>query len=148
VTSNPDGVIVYSDRETVKLDLDDIELSDVRKWSRRACEFFDLYGHQISESSKDCYHVIFDRSVSWSMNVRVMAWVCLMTHHEPLVIWFILQCRKGCSTLRITPKGDKAEPRIIERFGSQGNEIRKYLEYKNNIPRRARASSTVTHTTL
>jgi hypothetical protein len=50
------------------------------------------------------------------------------------VKWFILQCRKECSTLRITPKGEKAEPKIIERFGSGENEIRKYLEYKSTIP--------------
>jgi len=63
--------------------------------------------------NQNCYHVVFDRKVSWKMNVKIMAWVSLLSHHEKLNKWFTMQCIKEGSTLRVSPKRDKPEPRIV-----------------------------------
>jgi len=39
-----------------------------------------------------------------SENVGIMAWVCLLSQNQDLTKWFIMQCIKEASTLRISPK--------------------------------------------
>jgi hypothetical protein len=129
--SNPDNVLGYTDRETVKLDMDSMKLSEVMKWAKLACSVYDLTGFMILESSKDSYHVLFDDTVAWSRNVSIMAGLALITKHTPYVTWALLQCRKGCSTLRISPKGEKPTPKIVYKWGNQSDEIPNYFKYKN-----------------
>jgi hypothetical protein len=121
-TSSPARPILgYTDTETVKLDFDDTAFRTVRYWALRAMRWFKLRGFLILESSPDCYHVVFDRTVSWSENVAIMAWVALTSKHWKLTGWFILQCIKRGSTLRVSTKGDKRSPRIVRREESQND---------------------------
>ena len=67
----------------------------------------------ILESSTGCFHVVFNRKVSWRENMQVVAWTALRSHNDGLRRWQLMQCRKGSSTLRLGPKGKKPTPRII-----------------------------------
>lgn len=121
----------YTDRETVKLDLDSLSLSEVKKWAMFASRVYELDGGMVLESSEGSYHVLFDDTVSWSRNVSIMAGLCLITKHGSYVTWVLLQCRKGCSTLRISAKGEKPPPKIVYQWGNQDNEIFNYLHARN-----------------
>lgn len=72
----------------------------------------------------------FDRKVSWGENVKIMAWVCLVSKHRKLTGWFILQCIKQGSTLRISRKREKPSPRIVFQHGRQDGEILRFLQYR------------------
>ena len=65
---------------------------------------FDLGGFLLLESSPGSYHVVFDRSVDWSENMRIVAWVALLSKKEKLRRWFLMQCIKQKPTLRISEK--------------------------------------------
>jgi hypothetical protein len=67
------SVIGYTDTETVKLDLDSTAFKNVKDWALRAKNKFRLGGFLILKSSKNCYHVVFNRAVSWSENTRMHA---------------------------------------------------------------------------
>ena len=115
------------------LDFDDASFRTVRFWARRAMNWFKLWGFLILKSSERCYHVVFDRPVSWSENMHVVAWVALHSHNRGLNTWHKMQCIKEASTLRVSPKGEKPSPRIVYREGEQDRQIRKYLEYRKLI---------------
>jgi len=44
-----------------------------------------------------------------------------------------MQCIKGGSTLRISPKKDKPSPRIVYRYGKQDGEIHLFLLKRQEI---------------
>jgi hypothetical protein len=71
--------------------------------------------------------------VSWKDNVKIMAWVCLLSKHKKLTGWFILQCIKEGSTLRVSEKKEKPQPRIVYRYGSQQNQIAEFLAYRKVV---------------
>ncbi len=50
------------------------------------------------------YYVMFDRSVSWSENMKIVAWISLYSGKNKLDKWFHLQCIKEESTLRVSSK--------------------------------------------
>jgi hypothetical protein len=54
----------------------------------------------------------------------IVAWVCRESKHQGLWRWFLLQCIKKESTLRVSPKRKKPSPRIVYRFGKRDEEIR------------------------
>jgi len=93
--------------------------SKVSKWAFRVMKKFRLGGFLILKSSANCYHIVFDRPVSWSENVKIVSWVSLYSRNVKLDKWFHLQCFKEKSTLRVSPKGDKPPPRIVYRYGKQ-----------------------------
>ena len=126
-------ILGYTDTETVMLDFDHTELEYVKYWAREAMRYFKLGGFLILESSENCYHVIFDRKVSWSENLSITGRIVLMTHHRPLRKWHLMQCIKQSMTIRVSPKGDKSSPRIVYREGSQDGQIREFLHYRNKI---------------
>ena len=72
-------VIGYSDKETVMLDFDYMPFKSVRYWALRTLKWFKLGGFLILKSSRECYHVVFDRTVSWTENMRIVAWLCLQS---------------------------------------------------------------------
>lgn len=123
----------YTDTETVKLDFDDTTFKKVKYWAERAMNWFKLGGYIILKSSKNCYHVVFDRSVSWTENMSIVAWVALQCKNRGLVKWTLMQAIKQSSTLRISRKGKKHSPRIVKREGIQDNEIGNFLEKRKNI---------------
>jgi len=136
----------YSDIETVKLDFDRMPFRVVKHWALRTMKWFKLKGFIILKTSQSCYHIIFDRKVSWDLNVKIMAWVSLLSHNKFLMKWFVMQCIKGCSTLRVSPKfskqGVKPSPRIVFRYGRQDKQIQIFLQYRKlikNMIRKIRA---------
>jgi hypothetical protein len=98
-------------------------------------KWFRLRGFIILKSSKNHYHVVFGRSVTWKKNTHIMAWVCVESKNAGLIKWFLMQCIKESSTLRISPKKEKSSPRIVFRFGKQNHEIESYLSWRKHIKR-------------
>ncbi|MEM5854604.1 MAG: hypothetical protein QW228_09630 [Candidatus Aenigmatarchaeota archaeon] len=126
-------IIGLTDRNTVKLDFDNTPFQTVKYWAMRTMRWFKLKGFIILKSSKNSYHVVFDKKVSWRKNVHIMAWVCLLSKHKKLTGWFIMQCIKEGSTLRVSAKKGKPEPRIVYRYGSQDGQIAEFLAYRSFI---------------
>ena len=123
----------FSDTETVKLDFDDAPYRTVKYWAERTLNWFKLGGYIILKSSKNSYHVLFDRSVSWAQNMSIVAWVALQCRNRGLVKWFIMQAIKKSSTLRVSKKKDKPSPRIVYKQGEQNEQIQGFLEYRRFI---------------
>jgi hypothetical protein len=76
---------------------------------------------------------VFDGGVSWTENMRVVAWVALLSHNRGLAKWFLMQCIKGCSTLRVSFKRKKPPPRIVYRHGKQDQNIKDFLRNRKII---------------
>lgn len=145
--------VVWGDwgKETVRLDFDVLPLGEVKLWAFRVCQWFDLGGFIILRSSlkqyvvkdkegrvvyrylKGNYHVVFDRQVKWTSNVRVMNWVALESGDEDLQRYVRMQCIKQTSTVRVSREWDKPIPKVVFRHGSQGRQIRNYLETRKFI---------------
>ena len=123
----------YSDTETVMVDFDDTPLRVVKNFALRALEFHKLDGFIILKSSENSYHVVFDRPVKWSENMRIVAWLSLLSKNAKLKTYLIMQCIKQSSTLRISCKGEKPAPRIVYRFGKQNMQIKKFVSYRKQI---------------
>jgi hypothetical protein len=126
-------VLGITDTETVKLDFDRTPFRTVKYYAMETMKWHKLKGFIILKSSKNNYHVMFDKKVSWTENVRIMAWVCLISKHEALTKWFLLQCVKKESTLRASQKYNKPEPRIVFRYGSQDGMIAEFLAYRKIV---------------
>jgi hypothetical protein len=126
-------IIGFSDTETVKLDFDETSFSWVKHWALRVMKWFRLRGFIILKSSGNCYHVVFDRAVSWSENMSIVAWVALQSHNRGLNKWFLMQCIKGCSTLRVSFKREKPSPRIVFRLGKQDQQLRDFVRNRHLI---------------
>jgi len=126
-------ILGFTDRNTVKLDFDNTPFKTVKYWAIRTMRWFRLKGFIILKSSKKSYHVVFDKKVSWEKNVKIMAWVSLLSQNKNLQKWFIMQCIKGSSTLRVSAKTEKPEPRIVYRYGSQNGQIAEFLAYRSLI---------------
>ena len=117
------------------LDLDDVTFKSAKYWAERAVNWFQLGGFLILKSSDRCYHVVFNRKVSWTENMHIVAWVALQSHNRGLEKWHQMQCIKESSTLRVGPKREKASPRIVYRFGEQDCQIEEFLKYRRMIRR-------------
>ena len=107
--------------------------------------YFKLEGLLILESSKNCYHVIFDKKVSWSENLSIVGRVVLMTQYKLLQKWHLMQCIKQSMTIRVSPKGDKPSPRIVCREGNQDEQIMNFLFYRVMIKRIIKKACTLNH---
>jgi hypothetical protein len=131
--SNRNHILGITETDTVMLDLDEMPFKTVKYWAKRICHWHKLKGFIIRKSSKNCYHVVFDRKVTWEENVKIMAWVCLLSHHVPLFKWFLMQAIKQGSTLRVSNKLDKPSPRTVFRYGSQKDRIADYLAFGKRV---------------
>jgi hypothetical protein len=109
------------------LDFDDTPFKTVKNWSERACNWFNLGGFIILRSSKNRYHAVFDRSVTWIENMHIMCWVASESRILALKNYVLMQGIKESSTLRIGNKGKKSFPRIILCHGENCNEVAKFL---------------------
>ena len=98
---NPKFLIGFTDTETVKFDLDETSFKDVKGLAEKTKNHFNLKGYLILKSSKNNYHVVFDREVCWSENVSIMAYAILTSGKPKLRKWFLLQCRREASTLSL-----------------------------------------------
>jgi hypothetical protein len=131
---NPEPPMLgYTDKSTVKLDFDDVPFKLVKYWAIRAMKWFRLRGFIILKSSKNHYHVLFDKSVTWKKNMHIVAWVCLESKNEGLKKWFLMQCIKESSTLRVSSKNEKPSPMVVIRYNKQDNEISRFLEWRKFI---------------
>jgi len=115
------------------LDFDNTPFKWVRYWALRTMKWFKLEGFIILKSSENNYHVVFNRKVSWTENVKIMAWVSLLSRNNGLTKWFLMQCIKGASTLRVSPKMDKPCPRVVYRHGKQDGQIAEFLCYRKLV---------------
>lgn len=106
-----------------------------RDWARRAMKWHRLEGFLLLKSSNNNYHAVFNRKVDWSDNMRVVAWVALLSRKPKLQRWLLMQCIKQGATLRVGPKGDKSPPRIIYRNGREDGQIREFLEFRKLVKR-------------
>lgn len=131
-------ILGFSDVETVKLDFDETSFSSVKYWALRTMKWFRLGGFLVLKSSEKHYHVVFNREVSWSENMRIVAWVALQSRNQGLLKWFLMQCIKESSTLRISTKRQKPSPRIVFRYGKEDQQIKHFLEYRNLVKSFAR----------
>jgi hypothetical protein len=122
-----------TDQETVKLDFDKTPFKTVKYWAMRTMKWFKLKDFIILKSSENSYHVVFDRKVSWRKNMHIVAWVCMLSHHKALTKWFLMQAIKEGSTLRVSAKKEKPEPRIVFRFVSQDYQIAEFLAYRKVV---------------
>lgn len=127
---NPKLILGYTDTETVMLDFDKTSFKDVRYWALRTMRWFKLEGFIILRSSENNYHVVFNHKVTWIENVRIMAWASLWSHNPKLEKWFVMQCIKESSTLRVSPKGDKSSPRIVFNCGKEDKQVQIFLRYR------------------
>jgi hypothetical protein len=132
-TSTPKPLLGYTDTETVKLDFDDTPFKIVKYWALRIVKWFQLGGFVILKSSTNCYHVVFNRKVSWSENMKIVAWASLLSHNRGLVKYLQMQCIKESSTLRVSVKKNKPSPRIVFRWGKEDGEICTFLRYRKLI---------------
>ena len=106
--------------------------------------FFKLGSFLILESSENCYHVVFNRRVSWSENMSIVASVTLLSHNQGLRRWQLMQCRKQSASLRVSPKGVKPSPRIVYQEGRGDDQIKDFLDFREvvrNMMRKLRALS-------
>jgi hypothetical protein len=139
---NHKSILGITDDETVMLDFDNTSFKLVRYLALRAMKRFNLEGFIILKSSSSLissennYHVVFNRKVSWSENVKVVAWMCLLSRNKHLIKWFLMQCIKGGPTLRVSPKFNpkyKPCPRIVYHYGKQECQIREFLKSRKRI---------------
>ena len=126
-------VLGYSDRSTVKLDYDRVPLRIVKFWSRRACDWFKLEGYIIFESSRNSFHVVYNRPVTWRRNMHIISWIAVESQLGKLRDYVLMQVIKESSTLRVGPKFRKPSPRIVYRYGKQDRQIREFLEMRRTI---------------
>ena len=129
------SIFGITDTESVKLDLDNVPFEQVKSIALATLRHFRLGGFLILKSSSKSYHVVFNRTVSWSKNVGIVAWVCLKWKIRKLTEWLIMQCIKRASTLRVTSKGNKPSPRIVFRFEKQDKQIKVFLLERRRIKR-------------
>ena len=128
-------ILGFSDTETIKLDFDNASFRTVKYWAFRTMKHFRLDGFLILKSSQKSYHVVFNRVVSWAQNIRVVAWVALLSNSKGLQKFCLMQCIKTSSTLRISRKKEKPCPRIVCRIGEQDQKIKDFLRIRRLIKR-------------
>jgi hypothetical protein len=122
-------IIGYTDHSTVKLDFDDMPFREVKYWAIRAMNWFKLEGFIILKSSKNHYHMLFNRPVTWEKNLKIIDWVAILTKNPKVKDYCLMQGIKQSSTLRISTKKNKPSPRIVFHYGKQDKEISEYLHY-------------------
>lgn len=122
------GILAFTDRYTVKFDLDGVPFKTTLHYANRVNRWFRLEGFLILRSSKGNYHAVFNKPVTWEKNVLVMAWACFINSFNPALLrWFVMQCIKRSSTLRFGNKKEKPPPRIVYRDGLEDKRIAVYL---------------------
>jgi hypothetical protein len=92
-----------------------------------------LRGFIMLKSSKNHYHVVFDRYTPREENLSIMSWVAILSKSQKLKDYVLRQCIKMASTLRVLMKDGKPSPRLVFRFGYQDNAVKDYLEYRQLI---------------
>ena len=148
----PKVVLGDWDNDIVKIDWDERSIVDVKHWSFMLNKRYKLGGFIILRSSikthkvwnenhtevvyrykTGSFHTVFNRAVSWSSLISILAWLCLTVKDEILSKWFFMQLIKGTFTLRHGFKKRKGIPKIVYRFGNQDGQIAKFLANRKFI---------------
>jgi len=151
---NPFRGIVLGDFHSyiVKVELDNKDLKFAKRIGHILNKRYDLDGFRIFQSSTIThrienadysktvlryrtanYHIIFNRKVSAMENHSIIAWLCMYLKDENLTKWFLMQCIKQTTTLRIGFKGNKKPPKEVYRFGNQDKMIAEFLDNRQFI---------------
>lgn len=118
-------LIGFVTKKGVMLDLDYVSERKVKGLAHILCEKFKLEGYLIIQSStKNYYHVIFNRYTTWRETLQVIFSVLL----GDTILWGIHQARKGWLTLRVSEKNGY-KPKIIFIKGKTDKLITEYLEF-------------------
>jgi hypothetical protein len=127
-------IIGYTDENTEKLDLDETTFKKAKYIAHRVRKWFNLEGFIILKSSKNSYHVVFNKTVTWNKNLEILSWACYISGFNlALMRYFVMQTIKGESTLRIGSKRRKKPPKIVYRYGKQDCEIKTFLQYRKEV---------------
>jgi len=122
-----------TDPETVMIDCDNMPIRVVKKLALTVMEKCRLGGFIILRSSKNCYHVVFARYVSWEDNLSAVGWFSVLSHNPKMKDYLVMQCIKKASTLRVVPTKEKPAPRLVYRFGCQDQAIKDFLRHRQLI---------------
>ena len=97
--------------------------------------WFNLRGFLTLKSSERCHHVVFNRTVDWMENIKIVAWVARRraSNNPGLQEWARLQIIKEGVTLRGSSKGGKSSSRIVYREGEEDDRIRDFLRFRRLI---------------
>ena len=107
----------------------------VKKIAFIVMEMCRLGGFIILRSSKNHYHVVFDRCVSWDDNLSAVGWFSVLSHNPKVKDYLVMQCIKKASTLRVVPMKGKPSPRLVCRLGCQDHAVKDFLRYRQLIKR-------------
>ena len=121
--------------EAVTIDCDDMPFRVVKKWALIVMEKCRLGGFIILKSSRNHYHVVFDRTVCWEDNLSAVGWFSVLSHNPKLKDYHIMQSIKKSSTLRVVPKENKPCPKVVYRYGEQDHEIKDFLRHRDLVKR-------------
>jgi hypothetical protein len=124
-------MITYSSYCTVMSDFDSDVYRNVKALAHRICNRYRLQGYLILLSSKNHFHVVYNRRVSWAINMEILAYTCMQSGNKSLTAWFLQQCHKHYSSLRVNCKGRKHSPRIVYVYGRIDGQVRDYLEFRS-----------------
>ena len=124
-----------TDPEIVMIDCDNMPFRVVKKFALIVMDKYRLGGFIILRSSKNHYHVVFDRCVSWDDNMSAVGWFSVLSHNPKVKDYLVMQCIKKASTLRVVPTNEKPAPRLVDRFGCQDHAVKDFLRYRQLIKR-------------
>lgn len=148
----PNVVLGDWDNDIVKIDWDERSITDVKRFSFMLNNRYKLDGFIILQSSikthkiwdeehtqivyrfkVGSFHTVFNRAISWSNLISILAWLCLYVKDEGLSKWFYMQLIKGTFTLRHCFKKRKSIPKIVFRYGNQNGQIAEFLANRKFI---------------
>jgi len=131
-TPRPHGKIVSSDMKNVcigftcqkgvMLDLDNITFRKTSNIAEYLLKSQKLEGYIIVKSSKNHYHIVFNKYTNWRKSLMIILSVF------KCVEWGIWQTRKGYLTLRISKKKGNDKPKIMKQTGKTDKLIKDYLQ--------------------
>ena len=104
------------------IDLDNITEKKAKKLIEYLLNKHKLQGYLLLKSSKNHYHVVFNRYLTWKKTLQILVgiYICRM--------WMLWQIKKGEITLRISTKNGKNKPQIIYTKGKTDKLINDYLQ--------------------
>lgn len=128
------GITGFTTEEGIILDLDNTTLEEAKKIAFCYLKEFKLQGFIIMKSSKNNYHVIFDKVLKWKSVVSILSAIMYDFYFEKhdekphLTKWIIQQFIKCSETVRLNEKGKKPIPKFIYEYGKQQGLINSYIE--------------------
>ena len=119
--------IGFTTTKGLMLDIDHCRIHKVKNIAKTLMKVYKLEGYLIIKSSKDNYHIVFNKYLTWKKITKILfnQYICIR--------WAIWQMRKGELTLRISRKNGKNKPKIIITTGKTDKLINDYLTIYNQF---------------